>query len=199
MKRAYEDGVTPGNDEAERRRTREMAMHMWRGLNEEEMDQIRERARLRLRDGSCTTEELTAAAETATRLANMGVERQRALRLAGDALQNGYNAKEMHQLRWMAMTAHMHGGPQDEVLGALENGIRNHYQLKQMVQQMWQHGWMGPGDEHGGRGVHGPGGGTTNGGPGGQGGGHDDKGGKGGQGGNGGGSGGGSGGGNNGG
>ena len=41
MKRAYEDGVEPGSDDAERRRTREMAMHVWRGLNEDEMDQIR--------------------------------------------------------------------------------------------------------------------------------------------------------------
>jgi hypothetical protein len=186
MKRVCEDGVTPGNDEAERRRTGEMAMHMWRGLNEEEMDQIRERARLRLRDGSCTTEELTAAAETATRLENMGVERKRALGLAGDALQNGYSAKEMHQLRWMVMTAHMHGGPPEEVLGALENGIRNHHQLQQMIQQMWQYGWMGPADEHGGRGGYGSGDGTPQGGPGGQGGGQDDKGGKGGHGGGGG-------------
>jgi hypothetical protein len=87
MKRAHEDGVETGNEDAERRQTREMAMNMWRGLNEEEMDQIRERARLRLRDGSCSTEELTAAAETATKLKEMGVERKRALRLAGDALQ----------------------------------------------------------------------------------------------------------------
>lgn len=186
MKRAHEDGVAPGSDEAERRRTREMAMHIWRGLNDEEMDQLRERARLRLRDGSCTTEELTAAAETATKLKEMGVERGRALRLAGDALQNGYNAQEMNQLRWMVMTAHMHGGPQDEVLDTLEKGIRSQYQLKQMVQQMWQHGWMGPADEHGGRGDHGSGDGATDSGPGGQGsgqGGHEQKGGQGGQGG----------------
>jgi hypothetical protein len=166
MKQVREDGVTPGNEEAEQRRTREMAQNMWRGLEEGDMDQLRERARLRLRDGSCTTEDLTAAAETASRFKEMHVERERAVRLAGDALQNGYGAEEMHQLRWMVMTAHMHGGPPDEVLDTLENGLRNQHQLTQMVQQMWQHGWMGPADEHGGRGGHSYGDDAGGGGPG---------------------------------
>jgi hypothetical protein len=169
MIRAREDGVTPGSDEAEQRHTREMAQHMWRGLEEGDMDQLRERARLRLRDGSCTTEDLTVAAETASRFKEMHVERERAVRLAGDALQNGYSAKEMHQLRWMVMTANMNGGPPDEVLDTLEKGLRNQHQLTQMVQAMWQHGWMGPADEHGGRGGQSFGGDAGGGGPGGQG------------------------------
>lgn len=201
MRRAYEDGVTPGNDEAERRRTEEMARSMWRGLEEGDLDQIRDRARLRLRDGSCTTEDLTTAAETASRLTEMGAERERAVRLSGDALANGYTAKEMRQLRWMVMTAHMHGGQPDEVFDTLERGIRNHEQLAQMVQNMWQRGWMGPADEHGGRGGNAHGDDAGGGGPGGhgQGGGQDPKGGNGGGGGgnDGGGSGGGSGGGGN--
>ena len=172
MKRVREDGMTPGSEEAEQRRTREMAMHMWRGLEEGDMEQLRERARRRLRDGSCTTEELTAAAETASRFKEMHIERERAVHLAGDALQNGYTAKEMHQLRWMVMTAQMHGGPPDEVLDTLEKGLRNQHQLKQMVQEMWQHGWMGPADEHGGRGGHSYGDDAGGGGPGSQGGGH---------------------------
>jgi hypothetical protein len=181
MIRAREDGVTPGNEDAEQRHTREMAQHMWRGLEEGDMDQLRERARLRLRDGSCTTEELTAANETASRFKEMKIQRERAVGLAGDALQNGYSAQEMHQLRWMVMTANMHGGPPDEVLDTLEKGLRNQHQLTQMVQQMWQHGWMGPADEHGGRGGHSFGDDAGGGGPGGHGGGDhggdDDKGG----------------------
>jgi hypothetical protein len=169
MQRAREDGVSPGNDEAERRRTEETAMCMWRGLREQDLDQLRERARLRLRDGSCTTEDLTAAAETASRLKEMGIERERAVRLSGDALQNGYSVKEMRQLRWMVMTAHMHGGPPDEVIDTLERGIRNREQLGQMVQNMWQRGWMGPAEEHGGRGGQSHGDDTGGGGPGGNG------------------------------
>lgn len=177
MQRAHQDGVEPDTPEAELRQTREMAKYMWRGLKEEDMDQLRERARLRLRDGSCTTEDLAAAAETATQLHEMNVERQRAVRLAGEALQNGYTVQEMKQLRWMVMTARVHGGTGDDVLDTLEQGLRNQHQLTHMMREMQQHGWMGPADEHDGRGARSPD--DTGGGPGGkQGGdsGHDGKG-----------------------
>ena len=50
----------------------------------------------------------------------------------------------------MVMTANMHGGARDDVLATLEQGIRNRHQLTWMIQQMRDHGWMGPADEHGG-------------------------------------------------
>jgi hypothetical protein len=167
MERARRDGVTRGDPDVERRRTREMATQMWRGLNEEDGDQLCERARLRLRDGSCTTEDLTAAAETAAKLKELGIERHRAVGVAGEALQYGYTAREMRQLGWMVMTAHMHGGPDGEVLDTLERGIRNQHQFAEMLDEMWQHGWMGPADEHGGHGNHGFIDDATGGGPGG--------------------------------
>jgi hypothetical protein len=154
MKRAREAGVAPGDDDAEKRRTGEMAKCMWHGLTEGDGDQLRERARLRLRDGSCTTEDLTAAAETAVKLQSFGVESERAKRVAGEALQYGYSAREMRQISWIVMTANAHGGPRDQVLGHLEKGIRSHHQLSQMAREMWQRGWMGPGDEHRGLGGH---------------------------------------------
>jgi hypothetical protein len=154
MEKAKEAGVTPGDRDAERRRTAEMAKHMFNGLGQGDMDQLQERARIRLRDGSCTTEELSAAAEATVKLRAMGIERDRACKVAGDALQYGYNAREMRQFGWMVMTAKAHGGPQNDVLDTLERGIRNQHQLAEMVREMYQHGWMGPADEHGGRGGH---------------------------------------------
>ena len=156
MEKVCEVGVTPGDRDAERRRTAEMAKHMWNGLNEGDMNQLQECARLRLRDGSCTTDDVSAAGETTVKLCAMGIERERAARVAGEALQYGYTAKEMRQFSWMVMTARMHGGPQDEVLDTIERGIRNHDQLAEMVREMYQCGWMGPGDEHGGQGGHHP-------------------------------------------
>lgn len=173
MERARGEGVTQGDSDAERRHTREMAMHMWRGLSEEDGDQLCERARLRLRDGSCTTEDLTAASETAAKLKEMGIERHRAVEVAGEALQYGYTAREMRQLSWMVMTAHMHGGPHSEVLDTLERGIRHQHEFAEMLDEMWQHGWMGPADEHGGHGHSGPIDDATGGGPGGHHGGDD--------------------------
>lgn len=152
MKQTRADGVQASVADAERRHTGEVAICMWSGLKEADMDQLRERARLRLRDGTCTTEDFAAAAETASRLHEMHIERMRALGLAGEALQNGYTARDMQQLRWMVMSAHLHGGPTDEVLDTLEDGLRNQHQMTYMMRQMQQHGWMGPADEHGGRG-----------------------------------------------
>lgn len=156
MNQVREDGVHAGTPDAERRHTRDLAGAMWSGLNKADMDQLRDRARQRLRDGSCTTEDFTAAAETASRLQEMRVERQRAVGLAGEALQNGYTAREMQQLRWMVMTANMHGGPTNDVLNTLEQGLRNQHQLTHMMREMQQHGWMGPADEHGGHGAMSP-------------------------------------------
>jgi hypothetical protein len=157
MERAHADGVEPAGDpRTERQLTRSMAMNMWRGLAEGDMDQLRERARARLREHQCTTTDLAAAAETATQLKEMNTERHRAVEIAGQALQRGYSAREMRQISWMVMAAHAHGGPPEEVLGRIEQGLRNQERMGEMVQNMWQRGWMGPGDEHGGRGGHSP-------------------------------------------
>jgi hypothetical protein len=152
MEQARDAGVTPGDRGMERRRTAEMAKHVFNGLGEGDMDQLRERARIRLRDGSCTTNDLTAATETTAKLRAMGIERERAARVVGDALQHGYTAREMRQLSWMIMTAKTHGGEQNDVLDTIERGIRNQDQLAEMVREMYQRGWMGPADGHGGRG-----------------------------------------------
>lgn len=150
MKQVREAGITPGDANAERKRVREMASYMWRGLKEGEMEQLQKQAHLRLRDGSCTTEDLTAAAETATRLGEIGIKRERAVRLAGEALQNGYTVREMRQLAWAVMTARTHGGSSDEVMGTLERGVRSQHQFSRMMQEMQQQGWMGPADQQGG-------------------------------------------------
>ena len=168
IKQARQDGLAAGDPDAEPKHVREMAMHMWRGLDEDDLNQLRERARLRLRDGSCSTEDLTVASETAAKLKEMGIEQKRAVKLAGEALKHGYTAKEMRQLGWMVMTAQMHGGQHSEVLAMLEDDIRNQYQLGQMMQQMRQQGWMGPADEQGGHGGKNPMDDMTGGGPGGQ-------------------------------
>lgn len=152
MQKAREAGVTPGDRDAERRRTADMAKQMFNGFGEDDMDRLQERARLRLRDGSCATEDLTAAAEATVKLRAMGIERERAARLAGEALQFGYTAREMRQFSWMIMTAKTHGGPQNAVLETIERGIRNQHQINEMVREMYQYGWMGPADERGGHG-----------------------------------------------
>jgi hypothetical protein len=160
MQDAREAGVTPGDRDAERRCTAEMAKQMFNGFGEDDMARLRECARLRLRDGSCTTEDLAAAAEATVKLRAMGIERERASRLAGEALQFGYTAREMRQFGWMIMTAKTHGGPQNAVLDTIERGIRNQSQINEMVREMYQYGWMGPADERGGHGGQDPTGGA---------------------------------------
>jgi hypothetical protein len=160
MQRAREAGVTPGDRDAERRCTADVAKQMFEGLGEGDLDQIRDRARLRLRDGSCTTEDLAATAEAIVTLHAMGVEGERAARVAGDALQYGYSPREMRQFSWMIMTAKTHGGPQNAVLDVIERGIRNQLQINEMVREMYRYGWMGPAEERGGHGGQDPMGGA---------------------------------------
>ena len=156
MNRARESGLQPGDDTTEKRLTESLAMNMWRGLGEGDCDQLMERARLRLRDGSCSTTDFAAASATATELRELGLEHERATRMAGDALQNGYAAREIRQMAHMVMAAHAHGQAVDEVVGHVQNGLRQHEQMGELMQHVWQRGWMGPGEEHGGRGGHSP-------------------------------------------
>lgn len=156
MNRARESGLQPGDDTTEKRLTESLALNMWRGLGEGDCDQLMERARQRLRDGSCSTTDLAAASATATELRELGLERERAMRMAGDALQNGYTAREIRQMARMVMAAHAHGQAVDEVVGHVQAGLQQHEQMGELMQHMWQRGWMGPGEDHGGRGGHSP-------------------------------------------
>ena len=146
-------GAAPG---VEHRLTESLARNMWRGLEQGDFDRIMERAQQRLRDGSCSTLDLAAASATATDLHEVGVGRERAMRLAGDALQSRYQAGDIRRLSHMVMAAHAHGRPLDETLGTLDQGLQRRVRMQEMVQHMFQQGWMGPGDDHGGFGGHSP-------------------------------------------
>ena len=145
MERAKADGVA-GLDHsgAEHHLQRGLAMDMWRGLDEGELDQLRGHARERLRDGSCDLTDLSAAAETATELKEMGVDSERAIGLSGDALRHGYGAEDMRGLGHMAMAAHMNGVPGDEFCDELRDQVREHNDMGEMQHSMMQAGWMGP-------------------------------------------------------
>jgi hypothetical protein len=117
MNRARDDGITPHPDPAmERRLMHGVALDLWRGLRDEDLDHLHEYARVRSRNGTCTTLDLAAAAETATQLRELGVEGERATRFAGEALREGYNARDVRGFGLMMMAAHMHGEHAEDVL-----------------------------------------------------------------------------------
>jgi hypothetical protein len=150
MKRAMNDGLDPPGDPAQNRRMNtEMAQQMWRGTKEQDYDQLRERARLRLRDGSCSVEDLVSAGELGTRLMEAGVERERAMKFSGDALQQGYGRREMQQLRIVVAARHQRGEPMDGFMGDMEHCIGAGMGAGEMYNYMMRHGWMGPGDMYG--------------------------------------------------
>jgi hypothetical protein len=155
MRRAVEQGLTPGEEHAERHLQRGLALDIWRGLHEGDLVHLREQARLRARDGSCSTTELAAAAETATALMEQGQDRLRVREMLGEGLRQGYTAEEMRRIGTMAQAAHRRGGPPEEVLAMLEEQLQQGAQLEEMVRQMMRHGWMGPGDMQG-HGAHSP-------------------------------------------
>jgi hypothetical protein len=178
MKRAVDDGFEPPQDQTRTRSMQgEMAQQMWRGLKEDDYEQLRERARVRARDGQCGVEDLASAGELATRLMEAGVNRQRALQFSGDALQQGYRTQEMRQLQLMVAARHQRGEPMNGFMGDMEHCVGAGMGAGEMYNYMMRHGWMGPGDMYGPGGFDptrpkGHGGGQT-----GEGGGHGDQGG----------------------
>lgn len=154
LHQAREEGIEDaGGPQVRRQLERGVALNMWRGLNEGELDQLRDRARDRVRDGSCNLVDLAAATETATELKELGVPSERALGLCGEALQQGYRGQEMRQIGHMFMAAHMNGGDQTQLCNELQQRIQQRERMGQMLQAMQQQGWMGPrqmGHEYGG-------------------------------------------------
>jgi hypothetical protein len=155
MTRLRDETGEPAGDPAQvRRQTRELAQQMWRGMGEGDYDQLRERVRKQLRDGSCNTDDVVAGGELATRLREQGVERGRAIEIPGEALERGYRAPEMRHLQFM-LTARRHNGPMDEFVADLEHCLGLGLGMGEMYQHMMQNGWMGPGDMAGPGGFHG--------------------------------------------
>jgi len=153
MAGAAADGVEPPADpEQARKIVRETARNMWRGLGEGGLDQLCEQARKRARDQSCTQEDLAAACETATQLQERGVNSERAVNMAGEALRNGYSVQQMSQIRASVATQAMSGRDVDELAGEMERCINEGMGAGEMIQHMVQSGWMGP------EGAMGPGG-----------------------------------------
>lgn len=150
LERARADGLGPAPDvRRERQMVREMAQQMWRGTTGEDMDALRTRARDRLRTRDCSLEDLVAAAETATRLREEGVEARRAMRVAGEALSRGYGADEMRRLHYMMVYRHREGRGVDDLVDDFEHCLGLGMDSAHMYQYMMQHGWMGPGDMQG--------------------------------------------------
>ena len=150
MEKAVDDGFEPPKDQTQNRYMKtEMAQQMWRGTKEQDYDQLRERAQKRVRDGSCEVEDLVSAGELATRLGEAGVKRQRALQLSGDALENGYRAREMRQLQLMVAGNQQGSGKMNQFMGDLEHCIGAGMGEGEMNNYMMRHGWMGPGDMYG--------------------------------------------------
>lgn len=144
------DGVeAPADPEQARKIVRETARNMWRGLGEGGLDQLCEQACKRARDQSCTQEDLAAACETATQLQERGVNSEQAVKMAGEALRNGYTVQQMSQIRASVATQAMSGRDVDELAGEMERCINEGMGAGEMLQHMIQSGWMGPEDAMG--------------------------------------------------
>jgi hypothetical protein len=157
MRRAVENGITPHQEEGAELRIQEgLALNMWRGLGEEDLEPLMAQARIRARDGSCTTTELAAAAESATELMEQEMNRERVREMVGTALRQGYTAEEMRQLAVMVKAAHKNGQSEEEVLETVEEQLEEGLKLQEMVQHMIRHRWMGTRDLEVGHGVHSP-------------------------------------------
>ena len=150
MNRAIEGGVTASPDVATARQLqRGIAMDLWRGLHEEDLEQLQLRARERARVRNCSMVDLAAAAETTTDLIESGVERRRSREMTGAADEQGYSAREIREMGHVVRVAARHGGPPEDMVGWMENRLRYGDSMEGMVREMMHHGWLGPRDMSG--------------------------------------------------
>jgi len=150
MNQAREYGLgRPADAGRERWMEGEVAQQMWRGMTREGFEHLSEQARLRLREGPCTIEDLVSASDAATRFEESGVGLGESVQVCGEALRQGYRGQELRELGYMAMATHRRGAPMDEFMNGLEECLHRQMAMGDMYQYMMQRGWMGPGDMQG--------------------------------------------------
>jgi len=150
INRAVEGGVSPSPDAGTARRLqRGIAMDLWRGLHEEDLEQLQLRARERAQVRNCSMIDFAAAAETTTELIESGIERQRSREMTGTAVEQGYSAREVREMGHAVRVAARRGGPPEDMVAWLENRLRHGESMDGMVREMMHHGWLGPRDMSG--------------------------------------------------
>jgi hypothetical protein len=147
MVQAADDGVTPAADTPTRLQLqRGMALDLWRGLEQGDLDRLRAGARLRSRDGSCSMIELAAASESATELIEAGFERDGAVGLVATALERGLEARELRELGRLTRTAARREQDRGEMLAWMQRRMQRGDPLDATARQMMHQGWLGPRD-----------------------------------------------------
>jgi len=146
MNQVHADGMTPPDEPRQQReQVRTMAQHMWGGLQEGDMERLREQARDRLRDGTCRTGDLVGACGAAVRMMESGAPRDHAVDVAGDALRRGWTRTEMAEMGAMFAAGRQHGGPVDRMLREMATCMNDGMGPGEMSRHMMQQGWLGPG------------------------------------------------------
>ena len=157
MRESVGDGLTPPADpQQQANQVRTMAQHMWSGLQEGDMQRLREQARERLHDGSCQTDDLVGAGGAAVRMMGAGADRSEAVRLSGEALRRGYNRQQMQEMSALLEVGQANGGPLDRMLRDMEECLGEGMGSGEMARHMVRSGWLGPGQMQG-PGGHGSG------------------------------------------
>jgi hypothetical protein len=151
MRRANEflggmDSAAPDMDAGPQHRQmleRHLALNMWSGLEDGDLDHLRDRSRMR--DHSMSRSDLVSATDVLTVARQRGMDRGDALDLVGDAIEAGYTHREMRMLGSMMTAAGMddHG---DKVREHLRDGMDHHREFAEMADEMMSWGWMGPAD-----------------------------------------------------
>jgi hypothetical protein len=166
LETARTEGMSaPEDPRRQREQIRTMTQHMWSGLEEGDLVRLREQARLRLRDGSCSTDDFVGACGAAARMMEHGAARADAVDTAGEALRHGWNRSEMSELGAMVAAGELRGGPVDRMLREMRTCLGDGMGPGEMTRYMMQAGWMGPADLDG-PGGHGAGPGHAAGDPG---------------------------------
>lgn len=147
-------GLTPPQDAAQRQaQIRTLSRAMWRGLSEDDAEQLRQRAQERLGAGPCATGDLAAAGEVTVRIREQGGDSDGALRLVGAALVHGYTASDLVELGRLLAGQRLAGADVAALVADLTDQVDQGLAAGALNRYLQQPAWMGPAD------APGPGGG----------------------------------------
>jgi hypothetical protein len=122
-----------------------VALNLWGGLTDQDLDQLHQKAVGRVRAGGCTVEELVAASDCAASLFNIGAAHDQAVEIAGEALDSGMTPAQMREMSALMAIAQLEA-PVDDVLTAVRDRLGEGVGSREIAEHLLRAGWLGPTD-----------------------------------------------------
>ncbi len=126
--------------------TGNVALHVWGGLTARDLEKLKTKGQERLRDHTCTLDDIVAASGCAANLVGGGASHDGAVGLVGEALGLGLSPQQMREMTALVAAARTRTGQFDNIMTQVRQDLNRGLGTQEMAQQMLRAGWLGPAD-----------------------------------------------------